>query len=110
MNNVGQVLVRLGRAAEAVPLFISQMSTWTNVRTSAVSLSRDALPQSRHGRPVARASLRPGDLIFYATNGLVHHVTMYAGRGRMVEAPHTGAVVRTVPVRGFEYFGARRYL
>jgi hypothetical protein len=27
----------------------------------------------------------------------------------MVEAPHTGAVVRTVPVRGFEYFGARRY-
>jgi hypothetical protein len=28
----------------------------------------------------------------------------------MVEAPHTGAVVRTVPVRRFEYYGARRYL
>ena len=84
--------------------------TWVDYRVHGRVISRDALPQSRHGRPVARASLRPGDLIFYATNGLVHHVTMYAGRGRMVEAPHTGAVVRTVPVRGFEYFGARRYL
>jgi len=39
----------------------------------------------------------------------VHHVTMYAGGGRMIEAPHTGSVVRTVPVRSVEYFGARRY-
>ena len=84
--------------------------TWLDYRVHGRVIPRDALPQSRHGRVVARAALRPGDLIFYATNGLVHHVTMYAGGGRMVEAPHTGAVVRTVPVRRFEYFGARRYL
>lgn len=84
--------------------------TWLDFRAHGQVIPRDALPQSRHGKPVARKSLRRGDLIFYATNGLVHHVTMYAGDGKMVEAPHTGAVVRTVRVRDFEYFGARRYL
>jgi len=84
--------------------------TWLDYRAHGRTISRDALPQSRHGVPVKRAALRKGDLIFYATNGLVHHVTMYAGSGLMVEAPHTGAAVRTVPVRSTEYYGARRYL
>jgi cell wall-associated NlpC family hydrolase len=35
---------------------------------------------------------------------------MYAGRNRMVQAPHTGGVVETVPVTRFGYAGARRYL
>ena len=48
--------------------------------------------------------------MFYAANGVVHHVTMYAGSGRMVEAPHTGSSVHTVPVTKVGYFGARRYL
>jgi len=84
--------------------------TWLDFRAHGQVIGRDALPQSRHGTAVRRSGLRKGDLIFYATNGLVHHVTMYAGAGRMVEAPHTGAAVRTVPVRSNEYFGARRYL
>ena len=83
--------------------------TWLDYRVHGRVIPRDALPQSRAGRLVKRSALAKGDLVFYATNGLVHHVTMYAGSGRMVEAPHTGAVVRTVPVRRFEYFGARRY-
>jgi cell wall-associated NlpC family hydrolase len=83
--------------------------TWLDYRTHGTRIPRDALPQSRHGTPVARTALRKGDLVFYATRGLVHHVTMYAGSGRMVEAPHTGAVVRTVPVRSTEYFSAHRY-
>jgi len=84
--------------------------TWLDFRVHGQVIGRDALPQSQHGTAVARSAMRKGDLIFYATHGKVHHVTMYAGNGRMVEAPHTGANVRTVPVRTFEYFGARRYL
>ena len=84
--------------------------TWLDYRAHGQTIRRDALPQSRHGQKVARSDLRKGDLIFYATDGKVHHVTMYAGDGKMTEAPHTGAKVRTVPVRDFEYFGARRYL
>ena len=83
--------------------------TWLSNRLHGTEIPRDSLPQSRHGLRVTRAHLRRGDLIFYATRGLVHHVTMYAGRGRMIEAPHTGAAVRVVRVRSREYFGARRY-
>lgn len=83
--------------------------TWLSNRLHGTLIPRDALPQSQHGTPVSRSRLAPGDLIFYATAGLVHHVTMYAGSGLMIEAPHTGAVARIVPVRSVEYYGARRY-
>jgi len=59
-------------------------------------------------------ALRRGDLMFYATDGRVHHVSMYVGRGRMVHAPGTGQSVEVVatstPAYRSEYAGARRYL
>jgi peptidoglycan DL-endopeptidase CwlO len=63
-------------------------------------------------RPVARDDLVPGDLVFFATDPAnprtVHHVGMYIGRGLMVEAPHTGAVVRTASIMRADYAGAVR--
>ena len=85
--------------------------TWLDYRVHGITIPRDALPQSRHGTPVAHPG--PGDLMFYATAGLVHHVSMYLGNGRMVQAPHTGARVQVVatslPVYSSEYAGARSY-
>ena len=85
--------------------------TWLDYRVHGIRIPRDALPQSRHGTPVARPG--PGDLMFYATDGLVHHVSMYLGNGTMVQAPHTGARVQVVatslPAYRSEYAGARRY-
>ena len=86
--------------------------TWLDYRAHGIRIPRDALPQSEHG--VAVTTRRPGDLLFYASNGLVHHVSMYIGDGQMIHAPHTGSVVQIVsfsapPLRG-EYAGARRYL
>ena len=53
-------------------------------------------------RPVDSMHLVPGDLVFFADNprnpATIHHVGLYIGRGLMVEAPHTGAVVRTSPI------------
>ena len=84
--------------------------TWLDYRSHGIVIRRDASAQARRGRAVAWDSLRKGDLMFYAANGVVHHVTMYAGNGRMVHAPHTGASVETVPVTKAGYVGARRYL
>jgi hypothetical protein len=85
--------------------------TWLDYRVHGITIPRDALPQSRHGTPVAHPG--PGDLMFYATAGRVHHVSMYLGNGKMVQAPHTGARVQVVatslPVYSSEYAGARRY-
>jgi len=39
--------------------------------------------------------LQPGDLVFFGSSGPSnHHVGIYVGGGTMIEAPHTGAVVR----------------
>lgn len=85
--------------------------TWLTYRVHGMRIPRDALPQSRNGTRVR--ALRKGDLMFYATNGLVHHVTMYVGDGRMIEAPGTGKKVRVIatstPSYRREYVGARRY-
>lgn len=84
--------------------------TWLDFRSHGVVVPRDADAQAAHGTPVEWASLRKGDLMFYATDGVVHHVTMYAGHGRMVQSPHTGSSVETVPTTKVGYAGARRYL
>ena len=45
------------------------------------------------------ASLVAGDLLFFgAGTTAVEHVGIYLGDGRMVDAPHTGALVRVEPV------------
>jgi peptidoglycan DL-endopeptidase RipA len=42
---------------------------------------------------------RPGDMLFWATGGRIHHVALYLGDGQMVEAPYSGSRVRIAPVR-----------
>jgi cell wall-associated NlpC family hydrolase len=86
--------------------------TWLDYRVHGIRIPRDALPQSRHGRRVSTRA--PADLLFYASNGRVHHVSMYLGNGQMIHAPRTGQPVKIVafsapPLRA-EYVGARRYL
>lgn len=86
--------------------------TWLHHRVHGIRIPRDALPQSRGGRRVSTRA--PGDLVFYARDGRVHHVAMYLGDGDMIHAPRTGQTVRiepfsTQPLRS-EYAGARRYL
>ena len=46
------------------------------------------------------AGLEPGDLVFYGGSGYYGHVAIYAGRGPIIEAPHTGAVVSHAKLQG----------
>jgi cell wall-associated NlpC family hydrolase len=56
------------------------------------------------------APLLPGDLVFYATAGRVHHVGLYVGGGNMIDAPDFGQPVKVEPHRrpGDDYVGATR--
>lgn len=86
--------------------------TWLTYRVHGIRIPRDALPQSQGGTPVRGP--RRGDLMFYATDGRVHHVSMFVGDGKMVHAPGTGQMVQVIPTSTpayrSEYAGARRYL
>jgi hypothetical protein len=52
--------------------------------------------QIHPGRPVSWADKRPGDLIFFTYPGVTgpHHVAIYVGGDRILQAPHTGEAVR----------------
>ena len=58
-------------------------------------------------RHIPESQLRPGDLVFFYRDH--HHVGIYIGNGLMVNAPHTGDVVRIASVSGHgHYSGAVR--
>lgn len=57
-----------------------------------VSLPRTAAAQYDHTLRVARADLKPGDLVFFYGGNLMH-VGIYVGDGWFVHAPETGKPV-----------------
>jgi cell wall-associated NlpC family hydrolase len=79
-------------------------------RAAGVALPRVAQEQFDAGPAVdADAPLEPGDLVFFGTSArAVDHVGIVVGSGDMVDAPHTGAVVRVEPIPTNGYVGATR--
>lgn len=57
------------------------------------------------GQSVKNQPLRPGDMVL--SNG-GEHVSIYAGNGKCIVAPHTGAVVRWQPLSDFHITDIRR--
>lgn len=55
------------------------------------------------------APLRPGDLLAYGNGGAIHHIAVYLGAGKMVEARQSGTHVMVSDARvGGDYAGAVR--
>jgi cell wall-associated NlpC family hydrolase len=73
---------------------------------AGVSLAHYTGAQWNEGKHVTRAELRPGDLVFFGSD--VHHVGIYIGNGKMIEAPHTGLRVRIANAFRSDYVGAVR--
>jgi peptidoglycan DL-endopeptidase CwlO len=73
---------------------------------AGVYLPHSSGAQYGYGRHVSRGELRPGDLVFFGYP--IHHVGIYIGGGAMIEAPHTGAVVRISSIGRSDYVGATR--
>ena len=73
-------------------------------RHFGVSLPHDTVWQLSTGRHVPRRRLLPGDLLFFGLG----HVGLYAGHGRFIHAPHTGARVRIERLRRWRVTDARR--
>ena len=65
-----------------------------------IGLSHGATDQQRASTPVPLSALQPGDLVFFGSAAYSHHVGIYVGGGSMIDAPHTGAVVRYDSISG----------
>ena len=75
-------------------------------RAGGVSLPHSSQAQYSGTTHVPISALQPGDLVFFYSD--IHHVAIYSGGGMMIEAPHTGAYVREVPLRVSDLVGASR--
>lgn len=61
-----------------------------------VSLPHYSGSQAQMGKKVTYATMKPGDLIFYAgSNGKVNHVAIYIGNGRIVHAASRRSGIKT---------------
>jgi cell wall-associated NlpC family hydrolase len=81
--------------------------TYSAYQAAGVTIPRTSRDQSTAGVYVDRASLQPGDLIFFYNP--VGHVGMYIGNGLMVHSSTYGQPVKVVPVDSmYGYNTARR--
>ncbi len=69
--------------------------------------------EAPNGVEVDRSHLKPGDLVFFAAGGDVHHVGMFLGGDKFLHAPHTGDVVKVSsldePYYAQQFAGGRRF-
>ncbi|MEU7068338.1 bifunctional lytic transglycosylase/C40 family peptidase [Streptomyces sp. NPDC046161] len=86
---------------------------------AGINLPRTASEQAGVGRRIPATAgfgaLAPGDLIFYGydptSDSTIHHVGIYLGDGKMINAPKPGTAVRIDPVTALpDYAGGTRLL
>jgi cell wall-associated NlpC family hydrolase len=86
--------------------------TMSAYASAGVSIPRTSRAQWTIGTHIgSMTDLVAGDLAFYADGSsasTIHHVGLYIGDGLMIEAPYTGANVRTASINRPDYFGATR--
>ena len=76
------------------------MKSWS---AAGVGINRTAADQYKQVLKISYASMRPGDLIFWATDTTnadsIYHVAMFIGGGQMVEAANPGVPIRVISIR-----------
>ena len=69
--------------------------TLYSYRKNGIRIPRTAVQQYRYGRRITLRSARPGDLVFFGTNGgRYSHVGVYRGKGEFIHSPSSGKTVR----------------
>ncbi|TQN42472.1 cell wall-associated NlpC family hydrolase [Blastococcus colisei] len=79
---------------------------------AGISIPRNSSWQYSALPKVSRDDLRPGDLVFWARNtsdpATIHHVAIWLGGDRILEAPQSGSFVQVTEMRWKGYIGAGR--
>ena len=80
------------------------LSAW---KAAGVTLPRTSQQQFAIGTKVAKADLRPGDLVFFYSSKPTH-VAIYVGDGVLIHAPRAGKDVEYSKLTYMPFSGARR--
>ena len=79
---------------------------------AGISIPRNSRSQFSDLPKVAKADLQPGDLVFWANDpsdpSTIHHVAIYLGGKKVIQAPESGDVVKVSDMWWSGYAGAVR--
>jgi peptidoglycan DL-endopeptidase CwlO len=92
-------------AAGPVAFDCSGLVNWA-FKNAGVALPRTSKALSRIGTPVAKADLRPGDLVFFYRP--ISHVAIYIGDGKVVHASNRKDPVKISNLSAMPFTAARR--
>lgn len=88
----------VGFDCSSLVMYAYYQGTGGDIRLPHTSAAQYAAT-SDHTVPLSQ--LRPGDLLFWGGSPeTIHHVALYLGDGKMLNAPHTGTEVQIEPVSG----------
>jgi cell wall-associated NlpC family hydrolase len=78
----------------------SGFTSYVARKAAGVSLPHFTVAQRRHGKVdrVKPKNRQKGDLVFFHRRGTIPHVALYAGKGKMWDAPRTGYRVNKRPL------------
>jgi cell wall-associated NlpC family hydrolase len=109
-GEVGPTVTSSG--TQNVPGYDCSGLTMRAYQAAGISLGHYTGLQWDEGMHVSRDQLQPGDLVFFATNtsdpSTIHHVGIYIGNGRMIDAPQTGEQIGNHNAFRPDYIGAVR--
>ncbi|WP_418790691.1 C40 family peptidase [Phosphitispora sp. TUW77] len=81
---------------------------------AGISLPRTSSGQASIGKAVSKAELKPGDIVYFNTNGkTISHVGIYVGNNSFIHASYTKGITVTSLSNSYyvpRYLGARRVL
>jgi cell wall-associated NlpC family hydrolase len=78
----------------------SSLLQYSVFQATGKKIPRVAQQQYAAAAPVDLQHAKPGDAVFFGTKQNVHHVGIYLGDGKFIEAPHTGDVVKVSTLAG----------
>lgn len=77
----------------------SGLTRFVYEQAADISLPHYSRAQFGEVKRIPRAEAKPGDLVFFL-QGSAHHVGIYIGNGKMIDAPGVGKPVRVSPTTG----------
>lgn len=78
-----------GGSSPDVGFDCSGLVSWA-YRQLGIQIPRDGASQWDATSRIDASELRPGDIVFFASDGYIFHVGIYAGNGVMLHAPNSG--------------------